>query len=175
MFYYTDSDIYYLRSPMNFIKMNGPKHKMMIQEGVPYCSGMIYAPNNEFCKTMFSPESWRECNTDDENFIKTYVADKKLQKEVGLFPKEEFPNGLIWRKRKEDVKRQLRLKRYTLIHFNYIKGIEKKIEKMKEMGMWLTPLKIVDVPKKFRPDLNEIVKKKRGFTFPTSPRQYSSN
>lgn len=165
--YYTDSDIYYIKSVMNYIKMNSGEYEMMIQEGVPYCSGMIYAKNNEFNLNLFNPKSWRECNTDDENFIKQYVAENKLQKKVGLFPKETFPNGLIWRKRKEEVKKQLRLKKYYLIHFNYIKGIDKKKDKMKEFGMWINPLQIVDVPKMFQPDLNDIVKQKRqGHTFP---------
>lgn len=177
--FYTDADIYYLRTPLTHAVHEIKGYKMLIQEGVVYkdtrtgadklgyCSGMLYVPKNSLTLDVFSPENWSLCQMDDENYLKTFIKSQAYETEVGLFNSDQFPVGTIWRKGEPWIRQQLKLKHFVCIHFNYIKGIDQKIERMKYYGMWLKAMDIVSVPKKFQPDLNEIVKKRRkGHTFP---------
>ena len=177
--FYTDADIYYLRSPLTYAAHEIKGYKMLIQEGavykdtktgddkLGYCSGMLYVPKNDLTMDTFDPKNWKHCHMDDENYLKTFIKSQAYETEVGLFRNDQFPIGTIWRKGDAWIHQELKLKHFTCVHFNYIKGIDKKIEKMKHYKMWLKAMEIVNVPKKFQPDLNDIVRKRRkGHTFP---------
>ena len=56
--------------------------------------------------------------------------------------------------------------KYVAFHFNYIRGVSVKIEKMRKYKAWLKPMKIVDVPEKFQPNLNQICIDKHSTTYP---------
>jgi hypothetical protein len=171
--FYTDADIYYIRSPIPYAKHEILNHKMLIQEGVVYgdklgyCSGMLYVPKNKITLDIYNPSNWNLCNTDDENYLKMFIKSRAYETEVGVFRNDQFPVGSIWRKGDLWIRQQLKTGQFVAIHFNYIKGIESKITKMKEYKMWIKAMTIVEVPEKFQPDLNGIVKSRRGgHTFP---------
>jgi len=166
--FYSDADIYYTRSPLPFAKHEITHYKMLIQEGVSYqtrlgyCSGILFVPTNDLTKALFDPKNWNHCNTDDENYIKTFVKSNSFETDVGLFPNDRFAIGTLLRQPDKFIRTQLKAGTYVCIHFNYIKGIDAKIAKMRELGMWLRAMEIVNVPKQFQPNLNAIVREKRG-------------
>ena len=189
--FYSDADIYYIRSPLPYAVHEIKGYKMLIQEGVEYkdttaggvsnknavvkpnstklgyCSGMLYVPNNEITQDIFDPKNWNSCNMDDENYIKTFVKSNSYVTDVGLFRNDQFALGTIWRQPEDWIKQQIKAGQFVCIHFNYIKGIELKIAKMQQYKMWIKAMDIIEVPSKFQPNLNAIVRSRRGgHTFP---------
>lgn len=166
--FYVDPDVCILNNSLNELKTSIDKNKkMLIQQGKPFCSGVIYAPYNDITMNLFDPKEWLYCHTDDENYIIQYFYKKypELLKYISILDLEHYPNGLKWSKEYTPtyVKELMLKKKIKLLHFNYISGIQNKINRMKQYGMWYKQMNIINVPDKFQSDLNNIcIKKQKG-------------
>jgi hypothetical protein len=171
--YYVDPDVYVIRNSLNrlnsLVKEN-EETKMLIQEGKPFCCGVIYAPPNDVTKKLFSPKEWETCNTDDETYINGFFTKKyqSLRRSVHVLSLDRFPNGLKWKLSytPDIVWKQISKGEIDLLHFNYISGIDNKIARMKHYNMWSRQMNIINVPKMFQPDLNDICLQKNKSVYP---------
>jgi len=174
---FADPDIYWIKNPIPFLKKNHvyPKNpdvkviqpRMWIQQGKPYCSGVMYVEPNMLTNDLFNPDKWSICKTDDENYIKNYVKNSvSAMQTMYVFPLKEFPNGLIWHQPDKMIHDRISSKQYYLLHFNYISGVENKINRMKTYDMWFGKMKIAPVPSDFCPNLNKVCLNQRGVAYP---------
>lgn len=171
--YYIDPDVYVLRDSLSLfheIMQNNPQNRMLIQQGKPFCSGVMYVPPNLITKKLFDPCEWQACGMDDEKYIIDYFMHRypMEQQYVGVLDLDRFPNGLKWRTNYSplDVQKQIATETIDLLHFNYISGIENKIVKMQEYGMYLKTMKIVNVPKQFMININDVCMNKNHVVYP---------
>lgn len=144
---------------------------MFIQQGKPYCSGVLFVPVCAVSKTLFNPETWKSWQSDDERYIIDFFSKKKdWSSNISVLPQEEFPNGLfeerMWIQDANDLNKKIHKKAY-LLHFNYISGFDKKCRKMKELGYWKSPLKIVNVPTLFQPILEDVCMAQKRSKYPS--------
>lgn len=169
--YYVDPDVYVINNSLpRFSKLIKDETQLLIQQGNPFCSGVIYAPSNDVTKKLFSPDEWLNCGMDDEHYIQHYFTQKypKLRHHVHVLSLERFPNGLKWKHdyTVDRVWESIKNKNIDLLHFNYISGIEHKISRMRKYKMWHTQMTIVTVPRYFQEDLNDICLRKNKSVYP---------
>jgi hypothetical protein len=181
-YFYVDPDVYFYQDPTWFFsKLISKKDvSMAMQEDQPYCAGIMYVYKNPFTEQLFDPQNWSKCRTDDQTYIRKFIVDyKKMEKQakrkaetpyplqMDVFPQNNFPNGLSFKEYRTDrILQNLSEKRYIAFHFNYIKGLDEKIAKMKEFKSWLKPMEIVDVPLEFQDDINQVCLDIRKTTYP---------
>lgn len=169
--YYVDPDVYVINNSLerlnNLIK---DETKMLIQQGKPFCSGVIYAPPNDITRKLFNPGEWTACGTDDEHYIIHFFTKKypELRQHIRVLSLDRFPNGLKWKYdyTVDRVWKGVKNNEIDLLHFNYVAGIENKISKMRQYKMWHKQMTIVDVPSHFQPDLNQICLRKNKSVYP---------
>lgn len=169
--YYIDPDVYVIKNSIpNLISLMSGCTKMLIQQGKPYCSGVIFAPPNEVTNKLFDPIEWSQCKTDDEHYIIDFFGCKykHLSQHVRILDLERYPNGLVWKMgyTPEKVADLIDKGVLELLHFNYIAGIENKIQRMKMYGMWNKIMRIIDVPHIFTPDINQVILDKKRNKYP---------
>lgn len=169
--YYVDPDVYMIKNSLKLLdKLIYGDTKVLIQQGKPYCSGVIYAPPNDITKKLFSPKEWSVCGTDDENYIIRFFNSKypELNKHISVLDIDCFPNGLKWKHdyNPKRVHELIKDNKIELLHFNYVSGIENKITKMRQYNMWHKQMNIIGVPKEFQPNLNDVCLKKNKSVYP---------
>ena len=171
--YYIDPDVYVLRDSLQLFREimgNNPQYRMLIQQGKPFCSGVMYVPPNPITLKLFDPREWQMCGTDDEKYIIEYFTHRypTERQYVGVLDLDRFPNGLKWRMNytPDDVQKQITVQSIDLLHFNYISGIENKIMKMQEYGMYLKTMKIINIPAQFLVNINEVCMNKNHIVYP---------
>ncbi|WP_395046836.1 exostosin family protein, partial [Flavobacterium sp.] len=147
-----------------------PSYRLLIQKGKPFCSGVMFVPNNDINLQLFNPSEWKGCGTDDEHYIINFFNTRypRLFKQVGILDPDRFPNGLKWRLNYtiDVVNKLIKEQSIDLLHFNYIAGIENKILKMTEYGMWLKQMNIINVPERFIIDINGVCLNKNHSVYP---------
>ena len=95
-------------------------------------SGFMLIRSNENTKKFFHPDRYRNCINDQDYLNK----NKRNLKYQGL-PIDLFPNGYVFYQLDEEHPYRLKAQMNSMIvHFNYIAGIQDKIDKMKELGRW---------------------------------------
>lgn len=171
--YYVDPDVYVTRNSLprlsKLIKSDN-NVDILIQQGKPFCSGVIFAPPNDTTMKLFDPKEWTVCNTDDENYIINFFTKKytNLRYKIATLSLDRFPNGLKWKfdYSPDVVWREIKKGEVDLLHFNYVSGIDNKIIKMRQYKMWHKQMTIINVPKEYQPDLNEICLRKNKSVYP---------
>lgn len=174
---YIDPDIYFYQDPAWFVSSLKDKGvHLAMQEDRPYCAGLMYITDNKLTRTILNPDAWTTCKTDDQTYLRQAIqkyqdATKRKPDDekaiVDIFPQTLFPNGLAFTQIKEDrILTNIKLNKYVAFHFNYLRGLETKINKMIEYKAWLKPMEIVNVPEQFRENLNQICIDKHGVTYP---------
>ena len=169
--YYIDPDVYLIKNSLKKLeKLISGETKVLIQQGKPYCSGVIYAPPNDITLKLFSPAEWSVCGTDDEHYIIRFFNNKypKLRKHISVLDLDEFPNGIKWKSgySPKRVTELIQHDKIELLHFNYISGIDNKIGRMREYGMWHKQMTIIGVPAEFQMNLNDICLRKNKSVYP---------
>ena len=95
-------------------------------------SGFMLIRSNENTKKFFHPDRYRNCINDQDYLNK----NKRNLKYQGL-PIDLFPNGYVFYQLSANHPYRLKARMNSMIvHFNYIAGIQEKIDKMKELGRW---------------------------------------
>lgn len=171
---YIDPDIYFYQDPEWFIGSLKEKGvDMAMQEDKPYCAGLIYVTDNKLTRTIMNPDEWTSCKTDDQTYLRQAIQKYQIKAPpnekgiIDVFPQTLFPNGLAFTQLKEDrILSNIKLNKYVAFHFNYLRGLQMKIDKMIEYKAWLKPMEIVEVPECFRENLNQICIDKHGVTYP---------
>jgi hypothetical protein len=170
--FYVDPDVYVINNSLGMLDklIKQSDSDVLIQEGKPFCSGVIYAPPNETTKKLFSPKEWSMCGTDDENYIINFFNKKHtdLRPRISTLPLDRFPNGLKWKLgyTPDIVWKLIDKGEIDLLHFNYISGVENKIDRMRQYRMWSRQMYIINVPGLFKPDLNKICLQKNKSVYP---------
>ena len=104
---------------------------------------------------------------DNDNDLKPVGSWGPGRINIDVFPQAIFPNGLSFTQLKDDRNlTNIKLNKYVAFHFNYLRGIQPKIEKMIEFKAWIKPMEIVNVPEQFQTNLNNICVDKHGTTYP---------
>ena len=155
--------------------------KVLIQEGKPFCSGVVYAPVCEAALTAFNPNQWNDWGSDDEKYLIQFFKrprdpkKKDWSNDIVVLPMNEYPNGLfeekLWSKDIDDIKPRITSKA-KLLHFNYLSGIEKKQWHITNFGYWKKPLRVVNVPSYMQPILGDVCMEKRRTKYPAHQKGY---
>lgn len=167
---YCDPDIAFVRDPFVALSSSLQWCKIYVQEGSPWCSGVIYAhPKFDLAHLVFGFEHWKQYKLDDEAYIKWRVEQLKRLDGVEVLPFGDYPNGLAWTKYGKsdaDVQSLIVGSNCVLFHYNHISGIEAKIARMKLTGAYIPTMKVVNIPSKFNLQLNNVCKEIRGTSYP---------
>jgi len=130
--FYCDPDIFMSKSPVKYLQ-NLDQKKLWIQQGSPYCSGVMYVtPQTEQeLKTLFNPKMWLSSPFDDENYLKDAMMRRKAgEHTLSILDFEQFPNGAIWKQKTGLADSKKLLKSCILFHFNFLVGVEAKSGRM---------------------------------------------
>lgn len=164
---YVDPDIAFMRTP-DLSKFS--RDKMYIQQGTPWCSGVMLAhPGVPIAESVFDPSAWGIYKLDDEAYVRDRVEALKMGNKLEVFPFSEYPNGLMWSKNNatdEDIKKMVQNKECVLFHYNHISGINAKLSKMKNTGAYIPTMKVIKVPRHFKPRLADVCLDTKGTTYP---------
>lgn len=178
---YLDPDVVLFTNVVDDMrKKSTNERKILIQQGKPFCSGVMYIPNSEASRVAFNPKTWEKWNSDDEKYIiHHFEKPKKIKRMSGtidwsnsidILPLCEYPNGLftenVWSMEVTDVKQMLNNHNSKLLHFNYISGLDKKCAHIKRFGYWKKPLRIVNVPSYLQPQLSDVCIAKTKSNYP---------
>lgn len=128
--FYCDPDIAFVRDPFDELSVNG---QLQIQQGHPYCSGVMYVPNEREYQQLFDPIAWSKSKLNDEEYLTQQINALKLP--ISVLDLDIFPNGLVW-SLPNKAEELISTKKCVLFHFNFIKTLNSKIEKMKELKLF---------------------------------------
>ena len=125
---WVDTDIVFRQNPIDFFNANSKY--VLFQTDVPgslICSGLMIFNDTEECSKMIDQCGLNE--TEDDQILINQIALTEYSTIVALLPIEYFPNGhLYYTKGIKD--------KAIMIHNNHMVGIETKMNKFKEEGMW---------------------------------------
>lgn len=125
---WVDTDIVFIK---NFFPVpNKIRHLILVQSDSPgstFCTGFMIFNNTDYCKNLINDCAQNEDEDDQINFNLT-VRDKYAQ-HVGVLSPEEFPNGHVYyvQNKKDQA---------LIVHNNHMLGVDTKINKFKEEGLW---------------------------------------
>lgn len=135
---FSDVDIVFLRDPLPFLFRS--RRSFWIQsdnsvsmkerhptKGGHVCSGFYYAKP---CQGNINGIAIDHKDTmryeGEQDFLRDQIIAGKL--DVSILPLRRFPNGRCWYSGGAH--------RPYIVHFNWIRGVEAKISRMKECGLW---------------------------------------
>lgn len=123
---WVDTDIFFRSNPSEYI--NKQEH-ILFQCDLPgslICSGFMVFNPSEVCERLL--EECGSNETEDDQLLINSVA-QKYANFCRLLPMEQFPNGYYYYtlgKKKDAI----------IVHNNHMVGIDTKINKFKEEGLW---------------------------------------
>lgn len=123
-----DTDIVFKENPVDFLLQNSKY--ILFQTDTPgslICSGFMVFNASAECANLI-----RECGeneSEDDQILINKIALTKYSNTIALLPIEFFPNGHMYYS--IGVKQLAKI-----VHNNHMVGIETKINKFKEEGMW---------------------------------------
>jgi hypothetical protein len=139
----SDVDTVWLKDPIRYI--NTKDYDLQIQSDDPdfkpkekssFNTGLYYAKSNKktirFFKKVLNLSLIIPNRTDQEYFISILKRDKKLN--FNILDPLIFPNGSLYFKKNSEFKKFNT--HPSIIHVNWIDGIENKIQIMKEFNFW---------------------------------------
>lgn len=125
---WVDTDIVFLQNP--FPIADEFKHLVLIQSDSPgssLCSGFMIFNETQECKNLINECAQNEEEDDQINLNLTVRG--KYEPIIGVLSPEQFPNGYVYyQENKKD--------KAIIVHNNHMLGIETKINKFKEEGLW---------------------------------------
>jgi len=123
-----DTDIVFVRNPVDFLTAN--KNYILFQTDSPgslICSGFMVFNDTPQCQQMIN--ICGENEIEDDQILINKIALTQFVNSIALLPIEYFPNGHIYYS--VGVKDKA-----MIVHNNHMVGIETKINKFKEEGLW---------------------------------------
>ena len=135
---YSDVDVVFRRNPLGFFPGEATADfaaqcdaRADMPTGKPQrlCAGLYLAhPTPKAIKALtFTPEEMVGM-PGDQSFMRKRLGREKVARCV-ILPRSLFPNGSMWRKNPPPDP--------VAVHFNWIVGVEPKVEWMKRSGMWV--------------------------------------
>ena len=125
---WVDTDIVFKQNPKDFFDANSKF--VLFQTDVPgslICSGLMVFNDTKECCNMIEECGLNE--TEDDQILINQIALTKYSTAVALLPMEYFPNGHLYY--------TIGMKdKALMVHNNHMVGIETKINKFKQEGMW---------------------------------------
>ncbi len=144
-FIFTDVDVLWIKDPTNDL-LNNCKKDMCFQcdDAKGYFnvnSGFFFVKRNnctiDFFKTSMSlSDKKRFLKLGDQDILNYLIKLKKLKYNFTYLPHNKYPNGIVnnnWAKNYSVLKEEL----IFVIHNNWIKSMDKKIDRLKQKGAWL--------------------------------------
>lgn len=123
---WVDTDIVFKQNPLNYIENNNKILFQCDRPGSLICSGFMIFNNTEACSKLIE-ECGKNEDEDDQILINTLAV--QYASDCALLPIDLFPNGHIYYAM--NIKNKA-----VIVHNNHMVGIETKINKFKEEGMW---------------------------------------
>lgn len=125
---WVDTDIVFLQNP--FPISDEFKHLVLVQSDSPgsaLCSGFMIFNETQECKNLINECAQNEEEDDQINLNLTVRG--KYDSIIGVLSPEQFPNGYVYYQQNKKDKA-------IIVHNNHMLGIETKINKFKEEGLW---------------------------------------
>lgn len=124
---WVDTDIVFKKNPIKYLQGN---EKVLFQSDYPgakICTGFMIFNDTLDCKKLV--EECGEYDGEDDQLLANRVILSKYSNSIEILSKELFPNGYVYYK--ESSKKDA-----VIVHNNWIKGLNNKILKFKEEGLW---------------------------------------
>ena len=124
---WVDTDIVFKSNPIRLL--SGHK-EILFQSDLPgsiICTGFMVFNKSKACQRLIKDCS--DAGAEDDQIVMNRLALTKYRKSIALLPKEYFPNGNIYYRK--GVKKEA-----LIVHNNWILGLDAKIKKFKEEGLW---------------------------------------
>lgn len=179
---YLDPDVVLFKNILLEFNKDKANGKVLIQEGKPFCSGVLYVPISEASKVAFDPKTWGKWSSDDEKYLIHHFkkprskSEKDWSGQIKVLPLRKYPNGLLeeklWFKEVSEIKDILNKNSSVLLHFNYISGYVNKVFHIKRLGYWKKPLRIVKVPSVYQSILGDVCMEKNKSKYPPHQKGY---
>lgn len=123
---WVDTDIVFKKNPLAWIS---DKKEILFQCDIPgsqICSGFMVFNNTDECKNLINDCGIDEIEDDQILINRTAI---NYRSSCALLPLEYFPNGHLYYAK--NIKENA-----IIVHNNHMVGIETKINKFKEEGLW---------------------------------------
>lgn len=124
---WVDTDIVFKENPIEILTGH---EEVLFQTDAPgstICTGFMIFNDSKECRRLVE-----ECGadeTDDDQLLMNRIALSKYKDHIALLSEDLFPNGHIYYK-------QGRKGNAMIVHNNWMVGIDEKISKFKEEGLW---------------------------------------
>ena len=124
---WVDTDIVFKENPVEILTGH---EEVLFQTDAPgstICTGFMVFNETPECRQLVA--ECGEDENDDDQLIMNRIALSKYNDHVALLSEDLFPNGHVYyiQGRKDNA---------MIVHNNWMKGVETKIEKFKEEGLW---------------------------------------
>jgi hypothetical protein len=130
---YLDTDIVFLKNPIQILK---DKSNILFQSdlpGLPLCAGFFVLNDSKRCNDFMNDKELEEMiknySSNGDQIIFNIIADKKYRDCIEILSEEKFPNGHVF------YEKNIKDKAY-IVHNNWIVGKKLKIQYMKNNNLW---------------------------------------
>lgn len=125
-----DTDIVFLKNPEQyFASLEEPTFQIDYPVKCA-CTGLMYFPESETSDVIINTLGAQ--NTEDDQIVcNNLLRSNLLQNKVSYFNLDYFPNGGYFYDANGTTKEQC-----IMLHCNYIVGLENKINRLKQTGVW---------------------------------------
>ncbi|XP_071792415.1 uncharacterized protein [Asterias amurensis] len=135
---FTDVDMFWLKDPFPFF--DGDFDMALARDSSRYfCAGFVYYKSTKttikFLKVWIDFMKSDPKLTPDQEVMSEFLNNKKVPGlKLKILSSDNFPNGALFF---NDKKQQTKNKDVVVVHNNFIKGHDVKIERFKRVNMWL--------------------------------------
>jgi hypothetical protein len=125
-----DTDVVFVKNPESHI-LNFTKPTFQMDYPVRCaCTGLMYFPDHIFSEEII--ENLGSQNTEDDQIVcNNLLATSKMNNKFNYFDLNQFPNGGYFYDAKGTS-----TEKTIILHCNYIVGLENKINRLKQTGVW---------------------------------------
>jgi hypothetical protein len=127
---WVDTDIVFLKNPEEHLsRITKPTFQMDYPVKCA-CTGLMYFPDHEFSSEII--EKLGSQNKEDDQIVcNRFLETPEMKDKFEYFDLNEFPNGGYFYDAKGTT-----VEKITMLHCNYIVGLENKITRLKQTGVW---------------------------------------
>lgn len=126
---WVDTDIVFIKNPVHMVHEASKKYILFQSDspGSALCSGFMIFNSTKECRELIN--ECAENEEEDDQILINIVAITKYNNSIGILDPNMFPNGHVYYKlnNKKDA---------VIVHNNHMIGIQTKINKFKEEGLW---------------------------------------
>jgi hypothetical protein len=124
---WVDTDIVFKENPVEILSGH---EEVLFQTDAPgsiICTGFMVFNDTPECRKLV--EECGSNETDDDQLLMNKIGLSKYNDHIALLSEDLFPNGHVYY-------RQGRKDNAMIVHNNWMVGIDSKIKKFKEEGLW---------------------------------------